>query len=210
MKVHRERSIRRPVVTVDGKGLVSHAGVGLLSEMADRSGLPAATQGRWTGGCGRPASSPPPPSRTSTSRTTRRSLPPTSATWRPWASSTPASPSSCTAPPGSASPTSPRPSATPPAGAVTTWCSRRRPGCSPTWPAVTPIAAGNPACAAGPARRCSSATTSPCAGRLRPDRGPGWTGAGSGRSLDRAEAPVQPSIELEALKPLRSAIAPVV
>lgn len=39
MKVHRTRSIRRPVVTVDGKGLVSHAGAGLLSEMADRSGL---------------------------------------------------------------------------------------------------------------------------------------------------------------------------
>jgi hypothetical protein len=42
VKVHRTRSIRQPVVTVDGKGLVSHAGAGLLSEMADRSGLTGA------------------------------------------------------------------------------------------------------------------------------------------------------------------------
>ena len=39
MKVHRSRSVLRPRVTTDGQGLVSHAGVGLLSELADRSGL---------------------------------------------------------------------------------------------------------------------------------------------------------------------------
>lgn len=39
MKVHRNRSVRRPLVTVDGENLVSHAGTGLLAEMADRSGL---------------------------------------------------------------------------------------------------------------------------------------------------------------------------
>lgn len=39
LKVHRSRSIRRPAVTADGKNLVSHAGVGLLAELADRTGL---------------------------------------------------------------------------------------------------------------------------------------------------------------------------
>ena len=39
MKVHRSRSVLRPRVTVDGQGLVSHAGVALLSELADQSGL---------------------------------------------------------------------------------------------------------------------------------------------------------------------------
>ena len=39
MKVHRNRSVRRVRVTTDGHGLVSHAGVGLLSELADRAGL---------------------------------------------------------------------------------------------------------------------------------------------------------------------------
>ena len=39
MKVHRSRSVLRPRVTTDGQGLVSHAGAGLLSELADRSGL---------------------------------------------------------------------------------------------------------------------------------------------------------------------------
>ena len=53
-------------------------------------------------GSARPASSRPPPSRTSTSPTTRRSPPPTSATSPPCASSTPASRSSSTAPSGSA------------------------------------------------------------------------------------------------------------
>ena len=37
--VHRSRSVLRPRVTIDGRRLVSHAGVGLLSELADRSGL---------------------------------------------------------------------------------------------------------------------------------------------------------------------------
>jgi hypothetical protein len=37
--VHRSRSVLRPRVTTDGQGLVSHAGAGLLSELADRSGL---------------------------------------------------------------------------------------------------------------------------------------------------------------------------
>ena len=37
--MHRSRSVLRPRVTTDGQGLVSHAGVGLLSELADRSGL---------------------------------------------------------------------------------------------------------------------------------------------------------------------------
>jgi hypothetical protein len=39
LKVHRSRSVLRPRVTTDGQGLVSHAGVALLSELADRSGL---------------------------------------------------------------------------------------------------------------------------------------------------------------------------
>jgi hypothetical protein len=39
VKVHRSRSVRRPQVTTDGEGLVSHAGTGLLGELADRSGL---------------------------------------------------------------------------------------------------------------------------------------------------------------------------
>ena len=39
--MHRNRSVRRVRVTTDGHGLVSHAGVGLLSELADRSGLTA-------------------------------------------------------------------------------------------------------------------------------------------------------------------------
>ena len=51
MKVHRTRSIRRPVVTVNGAGLVSHAGAGLLSEMADRSGLTGAMS-QAMGDCG--------------------------------------------------------------------------------------------------------------------------------------------------------------
>ena len=42
MKVHRTRSVRRPVVTADGQNLVSHAGASLLSELADRTGLTAA------------------------------------------------------------------------------------------------------------------------------------------------------------------------
>lgn len=39
MKVHRSRSVRRAKVTTDGENLVSHAGAGLLCELADRSGL---------------------------------------------------------------------------------------------------------------------------------------------------------------------------
>ena len=34
-------------VTADGEGLVSHAGVALLVELADRVGLTAALSGRW-------------------------------------------------------------------------------------------------------------------------------------------------------------------
>ena len=41
MKVHRTRSVRRVVVTTEGRNLVSHAGTALLAEMADRSGLTA-------------------------------------------------------------------------------------------------------------------------------------------------------------------------
>ena len=45
MKVNRSRSTRRPRVTTDGEGLVSHAGSGSLAEAADRSGLtPAMSQ----------------------------------------------------------------------------------------------------------------------------------------------------------------------
>lgn len=51
MKVHRTRSVRRSVVTIDGKGLVSHAGAGLVSEMADRSGLTGAMS-QAMAGCG--------------------------------------------------------------------------------------------------------------------------------------------------------------
>ena len=39
MKVHRSRSVRRTVVTTDGRNLVSHAGTALLCELADRTGL---------------------------------------------------------------------------------------------------------------------------------------------------------------------------
>lgn len=39
MKVHRSQSVRPVRVTTDGEGVVSHAGIGLLAEMADRSGL---------------------------------------------------------------------------------------------------------------------------------------------------------------------------
>lgn len=39
MKVHRSQSVRSARVTTDGEGLVSHAGTGLLAELADRSGL---------------------------------------------------------------------------------------------------------------------------------------------------------------------------
>ena len=39
MKVHRSQSVRRARVTTDGEGLLSHAGTGLLAELADRSGL---------------------------------------------------------------------------------------------------------------------------------------------------------------------------
>jgi hypothetical protein len=39
LKVHRSRSVRRVKVRADGKNLVSHAGAGLLAELADRTGL---------------------------------------------------------------------------------------------------------------------------------------------------------------------------
>ena len=39
MKVHRNRSVRRAEVSVDGRNLISHAGTALLSELADRTGL---------------------------------------------------------------------------------------------------------------------------------------------------------------------------
>ena len=39
MKVHRNQSVRRFVVTTDGENLVSHAGTALLAELADRTGL---------------------------------------------------------------------------------------------------------------------------------------------------------------------------
>jgi hypothetical protein len=39
LKVHRSQSVRRVKVTTDGEGLVSHAGTGLLAEVADCSGL---------------------------------------------------------------------------------------------------------------------------------------------------------------------------
>ena len=51
MKVHHSRSVRRAVVTRDGKNLVSHAGNALLAELADRTGL---TEGlsKAMAGCG--------------------------------------------------------------------------------------------------------------------------------------------------------------
>src|ERR1035441_3922558 len=39
LRVHNSRSVRRAKVIPDGKNLVSHAGVALLAELADRSGL---------------------------------------------------------------------------------------------------------------------------------------------------------------------------
>jgi hypothetical protein len=49
--VHRNRSVLRPRVIADGQGLVSHAGIALLSELADRSGLTAGLS-TVMGGCG--------------------------------------------------------------------------------------------------------------------------------------------------------------
>ena len=37
--MHRNRSVRRAEVSVDGRNLISHAGTALLSELADRTGL---------------------------------------------------------------------------------------------------------------------------------------------------------------------------
>ena len=51
MKVHRNRSVRRPLVSADGRGLVSQAGTALLAEMADRSGLTRALS-EAMGDCG--------------------------------------------------------------------------------------------------------------------------------------------------------------
>ena len=42
LKVHRSSSVRRAMVTTDGRNLVSHAGTALLAELADRSGLTTA------------------------------------------------------------------------------------------------------------------------------------------------------------------------
>ena len=42
MKVHVSRSVHRPKVTTDGRNIVSHAGAGLLAELADRTGLTGA------------------------------------------------------------------------------------------------------------------------------------------------------------------------
>jgi hypothetical protein len=42
LKVHVSRSVHRPKVTTDGRNIVSHAGTGLLAELADRSGLTGA------------------------------------------------------------------------------------------------------------------------------------------------------------------------
>jgi len=39
--VKNNGSGRWPVVTIDGRGVVSHAGTGLLRELAERSGLRA-------------------------------------------------------------------------------------------------------------------------------------------------------------------------
>ncbi len=51
MRVKRSRCSKRPRVTTDGEGLVSHAGAGLLAEMADRSGLTDALSEAMSG-CG--------------------------------------------------------------------------------------------------------------------------------------------------------------
>ncbi|MGA2529520.1 MAG: hypothetical protein ABSG36_10220 [Acidimicrobiales bacterium] len=39
LKVHRSSLVHRPEVISDGKSLVSHADIALLSELADRTGL---------------------------------------------------------------------------------------------------------------------------------------------------------------------------
>ncbi|MGH9153851.1 MAG: transposase [Acidimicrobiales bacterium] len=49
--MHRSRSVRNVKVTTDGEGLVSHAGTGLVAEMADRSGLTEAMSVAMAG-CG--------------------------------------------------------------------------------------------------------------------------------------------------------------
>jgi len=51
LQVHRNRSVRRAEVSVDGKNLISHAGTALLSELADRSGLTLAMS-KAMGSCG--------------------------------------------------------------------------------------------------------------------------------------------------------------
>ena len=45
MKVNVTRSVAVPVVTAGGERLVSHAGVGMLAEVADRSGLTGGLSG---------------------------------------------------------------------------------------------------------------------------------------------------------------------
>lgn len=49
--MHRNRSVRRAEVSVDGKNLISHAGTALLSELADRTGLTRAMS-EAMGSCG--------------------------------------------------------------------------------------------------------------------------------------------------------------
>ena len=51
MQVHRNRSVRRADVSVDGRNLISHAGTALLSELADRTGLTLAMS-EAMGSCG--------------------------------------------------------------------------------------------------------------------------------------------------------------
>jgi hypothetical protein len=51
LKVHRSRSVRRAVVSTDGRNLVSHAGTALLCELADRTGLTKAMSVAMAG-CG--------------------------------------------------------------------------------------------------------------------------------------------------------------
>ncbi len=49
--MHRTRSVRCPEITTEGKNLVSHAGTGLLCELADRTGITGAMSEAMVG-CG--------------------------------------------------------------------------------------------------------------------------------------------------------------
>lgn len=99
----------------------------------------------------------------STSTLPRSCRPPRSATWRPCAGSTPASPSFCSDPSASGRHTLPRPSAIRLSAKAPTSASPRPAASWPSSPGATRTAPGTSACARSSTPTCSSSTTSPCA-----------------------------------------------